>query len=93
VVKDGAAEFSGQRRTDKHSGEPRKGPPGWRIVLIPTGSSTIHGSVDGYSKGKVYVDIAEKKTYSIGLESGLMPPGQFTYGVLYERRMRRERCL
>jgi hypothetical protein len=75
VVKDGAAEFSGHAEQTDMAEYRERALRGGGIVLIPTGSTTIHGSADGYSKGKVYVDITEKKTYSIGLESGLMPPG------------------
>jgi hypothetical protein len=78
VLKEGAAEFSGHAEQTDIAENRQRALRGGGIVLIPNTSSTSQGSAEGYSKGKVYVDInTEKKTYSIRLELGLIPPGKF----------------
>ena len=77
VLKDGAAEYSGHAEQTDIAENRQRALRGGAIVLIPDNSSTIQGSAEGYSKGKVYVDInTEMKTYSIRLEFGLIPPGK-----------------
>jgi len=76
-VKDGAAEASGHaEQTDVQ--ETRQGVArGGTVVMVPVHRFTSQGSAEGFSKGKVHVDIdRERKTYLIRLDLGLIPAGK-----------------
>jgi len=76
-VKDGGAEASGHaEQTDVQ--ETRQGVArGGTVVMVPVHRFTSQGSAEGFSKGKVHVDIdRERKTYLIRLDLGLIPAGK-----------------
>jgi hypothetical protein len=80
AVKDGVADASEHAEENIFRANRHKALQGGTVVVLPAGSDTIQGSADGYSKGRVRVDIdtdnKDNKTYSISPELGPFPPGK-----------------
>jgi hypothetical protein len=80
AVKDGVAEASGHAEENIISANRHKALQGGTVVVLPESSDTIQGSAEGYSKGKLRVDIEtdnkDNKIYSISPELGSFPPGK-----------------
>jgi hypothetical protein len=76
-VQDGAADASGHAE-ESDLQETRQGVfSGGSVTMVVDHSSSTLGSVEGFSKGKVHVDLdMERKTYRIRLDLGLIPPGR-----------------
>jgi hypothetical protein len=76
AVKDGAATADGNSEETYIRINLHKVAQDGKVVLQPDNSDTTHGTASGEKHGKVSVEMdTSKKTYSIKLDVGVLPPG------------------